>query len=119
MGCCCGVEIYRRKYISGYNHYESDLVQVGEYNGNQFSNYYYDHKFEIIYLKKNNHYYTETILEIDGVKIILLMNDDLEYVFFNHDDTIEKMKRKYHEEIRNQIRDEVRQEFSKTELLTL
>ena len=48
---------------------------------------------------------------MDEVKILPLYIDNGEYVFLHYEYFIEKMKKKYHEEMRNQIREEVRKEF--------
>ena len=117
MGCCCSVNVYMRKCISKYDHDENDLVKVGEINGNQFSKYYFNNRIGKIYFKKNNHYYLQTVLEMDGFIIIPLMNENSEYVFFNCCDLIKDMKKKYHEELKNKIRNEVRLKFCKDELL--
>jgi len=118
MGCESSVEITRSRKKSSYNHNENDLVEIGEYNGQRFSGYYFDNKHaRIIYRNENKHCWLERILDLDGTKMILLVNDNYEYIFVDYDRLLKHMEKKYHEEMRNKIRDEVRLEFSNNDLL--
>ena len=77
MGCGYGVEISKEQCYSSYQPDSHNLVQVGEYNGHQFSKYYYDNRREEIFIKASDKtYYYERILKMDRTKIIPLMSDN-------------------------------------------
>ena len=107
----------RQYYNSSYTPDSHNLIHVGEFNGHQFGRYYFDNDREKILIKMNNISRFERILKIDGIKIIPLINDNWEYIFINYDHLIQQMKKKYHEELKNKIRNEVRLELSENELL--
>ena len=113
MGCAPSIEIYRRQKQSYEEHDDNDLVQITEINGItlQQTLYYYDNRYNDIIRKENGKFYKSRILEMDGAKILQLYIDNGEYVFLHYNNFIEKMKKKYYEEMRNQIREEVRKEF--------
>ena len=118
MGCPPSIEIYRWQKQSCEKHDDNDLVQIKEINGKTVQQtLYYDNKHDDIIKKENGKFYTTRILEMDGVKIIPIYLDGDEYVFVHYGNFIEKMKKKYHDDMREKIRNEVREEFSKTELL--
>ena len=113
MGCGSSIYLFRNQRRCFDEHDENDLVQIKEINDKTVHEtlYYYDNKYNDIIRKENGKFYTTRILEMDEAKVLPLYIDNGEYVFLHYANFIEKMKKKYYEEMRNQIRDEVRKEF--------
>ena len=114
MGCCCTCVYLSQVQCETYEeHNEKDLVQVKEINGKVLKKiHYYDNKHDVIILKSDSgEFYTARILQMGCEKLIPLYLDSGEYILYDYENFIEKMRKKYYEEMRNQIRDEFRKEF--------
>jgi len=120
MGCCCTCVYLSQVQCETYEeHNEKDLVQVKEINGKVLKKiHYYDNKHDVIILKSNDgEFYTVRIIQMGCDKLIPMYLDNGEYILYDYDTLVEIMKKKYHDDMREKIRKEVREEFSKTELL--
>ena len=120
MGCCCTCVYLSQVQCESYEeHDENDLVQVKEINGKVLKKiHYYDNKHDVIILKSNSgEFYTARIIQMGCDKLIPMYLDNGEYILYDYDTLVEIMKKKYHDDMREKIRNEVREEFSKTELL--
>ena len=96
MGCCESIYIYKAKKLSSINHNMNDLMFIGELDGHVF-NYYYDIRHNVILRNWEPKFIQEQILNMGGSKIIPLINDKDQYIYYCYYILIERLKKKYRE----------------------
>ena len=114
MGCCCSnVQSIRQRYDM-HEHDEIDLMNLGEIDGHKFIGHYYDKKHGMVFIKYGNRYITARIIAFgndpDVFYAYMFENDKGQKIMYNKDEFNKRMKIKYHDEMRNRIREEIRRE---------
>ena len=115
MGCCCSGIDYRNSTRSDYKHDENDIVCVGKLDGHDFSRYYFDVRHMKLLFKHNSYITVEYLSMYSRIysevsDVYMLSNEKGQRILYDADIFNNRMKNKYHEELRNKIRMEVRNE---------
>ena len=119
MGCCCGIA-NRDSTCSGYNHDEDDIICVGELDGHDFSKYYFDVRHMRLPCKHNGYIIVGYMRIYSNISnLYMLLNEKGQRILYDINIFKDRMKNKYHQEMRNRIRNEIKNEKESSKDLLL